>query len=73
MDLLKLGNDIERVVVSEEQIQTRLKELAKQVEKDYEGKDLVLVGVLKGAVMAMADFSRHLQRHVDMDWKALST
>ena len=34
MDLLKLGNDIERVVVSEEQIQTRLKELAKQVEKD---------------------------------------
>ena len=73
MDLLKLGNDIERVVVSEEQIQTRLKELAKQVEKDYEGKDLVLVGVLKGAVMAMADFSRHLQRHVDMDWMAVSS
>jgi len=73
VDLLKLGNDIERVVVSEEQIQTRLKELAKQVEKDYEGKDLVLVGVLKGAVMAMADFSRHLQRHVDMDWMAVSS
>jgi hypoxanthine phosphoribosyltransferase len=67
VDLSNLGNDIERVVVSEEQIQTRLKELAKQVEKDYEGKDLVLVGVLKGAVMAMADFSRHLQRHIDMD------
>lgn len=73
MDLSNLGNDIERVVVSEEQIQTRLKELAKQVEKDYEGKDLVLVGVLKGAVMAMADFSRHLQRHVDMDWMAVSS
>lgn len=73
MDLSKLSNDIERVVVSEEQIQTRLKELAKQVEKDYEGKDLVLVGVLKGAVMAMADFSRHLQRHVDMDWMAVSS
>ena len=73
MDLSALGNDIERVVVSEEQIQTRLKELAKQVEKDYEGKDLVLVGVLKGAVMAMADFSRHLQRHVDMDWMAVSS
>ena len=73
MDLSNLGNDIERVVVSEEQIQTRLKELAKQVEKDYEGKDLVLVGVLKGAVMAMADFSRHLQRHIDMDWMAVSS
>lgn len=73
MDLSKLGNDIERVVVSEEQIQTRLKELAKQVEKDYEGKDLVLVGVLKGAVMAMADFSRYLQLHVDMDWMAVSS
>jgi len=73
VDLSNLGNDIERVVVSEEQIQTRLKELAKQVEKDYEGKDLVLVGVLKGAVMAMADFSRHLQRHIDMDWMAVSS
>ena len=73
MDLSKLGNDIERVVVSEEQIQTRLKELAKQVEKDYAGKDLILVGVLKGAVMAMADFSRYLQLHVDMDWMAVSS
>ena len=60
MDLSALGNDIERVVVSEEQIQTRLKELAAQVNKDYEGRDLILVGVLKGAIMAMADFSRHL-------------
>ena len=56
MDLSALGNDIERVVASEEQIQTRLKELAEQVKKDYEGRDLILVGVLKGAVMAMADF-----------------
>ena len=73
MDLSALGNDIERVVVSEEQIQTRLKELAAQVEKDYKGRDLILVGVLKGAVMAMADFSRHLQRHADMDWMAVSS
>ena len=56
MDLSALGNDIERVVVSEEQIQNRLKELAAQVNKDYEGRDLILVGVLKGAIMAMADF-----------------
>ena len=73
MDLSALGNDIERVVVSEEQIQNRLKELAAQVNKDYAGRDLILVGVLKGAVMAMADFSRYLQRHVDMDWMAVSS
>ena len=60
MDLSALGTDIERVVVSEEQIQNRLKELADQVNKDYAGRDLILVGVLKGAIMAMADFSRHL-------------
>jgi hypoxanthine phosphoribosyltransferase len=54
-------------------LQTRIKELAIEVGKDYEGKDLLLVGVLKGAVMAVADFSRALQRHVDMDWMAVSS
>lgn len=73
MDLEAVKGDIERVVVTEEQLQTRIKELAVQVGKDYEGKDLLLVGVLKGAVMAVADFSRALQRHVDMDWMAVSS
>ena len=73
MDLEAVKGDIERVVVTEAQLQARLKELAVQVEKDYEGKDLLLVGVLKGAVMAVADFSRALQRHIDMDWMAVSS
>ena len=73
MDLEAVKGDIERVVVTEAQLQSRLKELAAQVEKDYEGKDLLLVGVLKGAVMAVADFSRALQRHIDMDWMAVSS
>jgi hypoxanthine phosphoribosyltransferase len=73
VDLEAVKGDIERVIVTEEQLQTRIKELAVQVEKDYEGKDLLLVGVLKGAVMAVADFSRALQRHVDMDWMAVSS
>jgi len=59
--------------VTEEQLQARIKDLAAQVDKDYEGKDLLLVGVLKGAVMAVADFSRALQRHIDMDWMAVSS
>jgi hypoxanthine phosphoribosyltransferase len=73
VDLEAVKGDIERVIVTEEQLQVRIKELAAQVDKDYEGKDLLLVGVLKGAVMAVADFSRALQRHVDMDWMAVSS
>jgi len=73
VDLEAVKGDIERVIVTEEQLQVRIKELATQVDKDYEGKDLLLVGVLKGAVMAVADFSRALQRHVDMDWMAVSS
>jgi hypoxanthine phosphoribosyltransferase len=73
VDLEAVKGDIERVIVTEQQLQTRIKELAAQVDKDYEGKDLLLVGVLKGAVMAVADFSRALQRHIDMDWMAVSS
>ena len=73
MDLEAVKGDIERVIVTEEQLQARIKELAAQVDRDYEGKDLLLVGVLKGAVMAVADFSRALQRHIDMDWMAVSS
>jgi hypoxanthine phosphoribosyltransferase len=73
VDLEVVKGDIERVIVTEEQLQARIKELAAQVNEDYEGKDLLLVGVLKGAVMAVADLSRALQRHIDMDWMAVSS
>ncbi len=73
MDLSKIENDIERVIVDEKTLQEKIKELAARVDKDYENKDLLLIGVLKGAVMAVADLSRALQRHVDMDWMAVSS
>ena len=73
MDLATTGTDIERVIVTEVEIRARLKELAMQVEKDYQGRDLLLIGVLKGAVMTMADFARSLQRHIEMDWMAVSS
>ena len=73
MDLAAVAGDIERVIVTEEALQARIKELAAQVDRDYEGKDLLLIGVLKGAVIAVADFSRALQRHVEMDWMAVSS
>ena len=68
-----IGSDVERVIVTEEEIGAKIKELAAKVEEDYCGRDLLMVGVLKGAVMAMADLSRALQRHVDMDWMAVSS
>ena len=58
MDLSVIESDIERVIVSEVDLQARIKELAAQVDSDYEGRDVLLVGVLKGAVMAMADLTR---------------
>ena len=73
MDLASVQSEIERVVASEEQLQTRLKEIARQIESDYKDQDLLLIGVLKGAVMAMADLSRHINRHLEMDWMAVSS
>ena len=73
MDFSKIESDIERVIVDEKALQEKIKELAARVDKDYENKDLLLIGVLKGAVMAVADLSRALQRHVDMDWMAVSS
>lgn len=73
MDLSVIESDIERVIVSEVDLQARVKELAAQVDADYKGRDLLLVGVLKGAVMAMADLTRAMQRHLEMDWMAVSS
>jgi len=73
VDLSAIEKDIERVIISEEKLQTRLKEIARQIEADYEGQDLLLIGVLKGAVMVMADLSRHINRHVEIDWMAVSS
>jgi hypoxanthine phosphoribosyltransferase len=70
-------DDIERVVVTEEQIQDRIRELAKQVSADHPaGVTLMLVGVLKGAAMFMADFARALGRQsqpIELEFMAVSS
>jgi hypoxanthine phosphoribosyltransferase len=73
VNLDKVKNDITKVLVTEEQIANRIEELAREIEEKYEGKDLLLVGVLKGAVMFMADLSRAIQMPVSMDWMAVSS
>jgi hypoxanthine phosphoribosyltransferase len=73
MDETDVKDDLVNVLYTEEQIQGRLAELAEAIERDYEGQDILLVGVLKGAVMVMADLARHFKRHVEMDWMAISS
>ena len=73
MDLATVGTDIERVIVTQEELRMKIAELAARVDSDYKDRDLLLVGVLKGAIMAMADLTRAMQRHIDMDWMAVSS
>lgn len=68
-----VSDELDEILVTEEQLLARLAELARDVERDYDGHDLLLVGVLKGAVMVMSDFSRALTRSVTMDWMAVSS
>mgnify|MGYP006203403179 CR=1 FL=1 len=73
MDLSKVSDKITKVLVTEEQIDAKVAELAAQIDVQYAGKDVLLVGVLKGAVMFMADLSRAIQIPVQMDWMAVSS
>ncbi|MDH6238261.1 hypoxanthine phosphoribosyltransferase [Cryobacterium sp. CG_9.6] len=73
MEPRDIDGDLTEILISEEQIHTRLAEMSREIEKDYAGKDLLLVGVLKGAVMVMADLARELHHPISMDWMAVSS
>ena len=73
MDDSQLPGDLTRVLYSKEEVAERMQELAAQIDEDYADKDLLLVGVLNGAVMVMADLSRALAIHCRMDWMAVSS
>jgi len=73
VELSDVQADLSEVLFTPEQIDAKLAELAAVVDRDYAGKDPLLVGVLKGAVMVMADFSRHLKMQARMDWMAVSS
>jgi hypoxanthine phosphoribosyltransferase len=73
MDSADIGDQLSEVLLTEEQIHDRIAELCREIERDYEGRDLLLVGVLRGAVMVMADLARELKRDIEMDWMAVSS
>ena len=68
-----MGDDLQEILVTAEQLDQRLNEMAAQIDADYQGKEILIVGVLRGAVMVMADLSRKLHTPLEMDWMAVSS
>jgi hypoxanthine phosphoribosyltransferase len=73
VDTSDMGADLKEVLITPEQLSMRVSELAAQIDADYADRELLLVGVLKGAVMVMADLARAMHRPVEMDWMAISS
>ena len=73
MQAIDVKDDIKNVLFTKEEINAKVAELAARIDEDYAGKDVLLVGVLKGAIMVMADLSRALKGHYTMDWMAVSS
>jgi hypoxanthine phosphoribosyltransferase len=73
MEASDVEHELVNVLFTEKQIQARLDELAEQITADYDGLDLLIVGILRGAAMVMVDLARALPRHLEMDWMAISS
>ena len=73
MSAADLPVEIEHVLVTQEQIAQRISELAAEIDADYAGRNVLLVGVLKGAIMVMADLSRAMSSDPAVDWMAVSS
>lgn len=70
---MSMHDDIEKVLVSEEQLKAKVAELGAQISKDYEGKNLVLVSILKGSVVFMADLMRAVSIPCSIDFMVVSS
>jgi hypoxanthine phosphoribosyltransferase len=73
MELSDITNDLSEVLFTEKQIHDRIAEIAREIERDYPAGDVLLVGVLKGAVIVMADVARELKFHAHIDFMAVSS
>jgi hypoxanthine phosphoribosyltransferase len=65
--------DIESILISADEIQEKISHLAKSITEDYRGRDLLLVGVLKGAFVFMSDLAREIQLPIEFDFMAVSS
>lgn len=69
----KLHEEIERTLITKEEIQTKCKEIAKQLSTEYDGKFPLTIGVLKGALPFMSDLVRYMDVHLEMDFMDVSS
>ncbi|HZK67672.1 MAG TPA: hypoxanthine phosphoribosyltransferase [Chloroflexota bacterium] len=65
--------NIERILISQEELQSRIRELGSQLAQDYAGKNLLLLGVLKGAVVFLVDLAKAIDLPLQMDFMAVSS
>ena len=68
-----MHQDIAEILITDEQIQAKVKELGEQITRDYQGKDLLLLGTLKGAVPFIADLSRAIYLPLEIDYMAVAS
>ncbi len=71
--MLDMHEDIDKTLVSEEEIYAKTRELGKQISRDYQGKNLLLLGILKGAIPFMADLARAIKIPLEIDYMAVSS
>ena len=65
--------DVERILITSEEIGARVRELGQQITNDYAGQEILMIGVLRGAVIFMADLARSIKRPMDIDFMAISS
>ena len=68
-----MNNDVKEILISEDSIKEKVKELGQRISKDYEGESVFLIGILKGSVPFMADLMREITIPVTMDFMAVSS
>lgn len=73
MDANDMGSSLKEILITTGQLRAKAAELAARIDNDYADRELLLVGVLKGAVMVMADLAREMHLPVQMDWMAVSS
>ena len=71
--MTEVHRDVERILITADEIQDKIVELAKQITEEYRGKDLLLVGVLKGAFVFMSDLARRIDLPIEFDFMAVSS
>lgn len=68
-----MENDVKQILISEEDIMKRIKELGEEITEDYKDKELIVVGILKGAVVFMAELCKYIKKPINMDFMSVSS